>query len=98
MTGAMHRDEETEAVLCDEDKCVGCWMCIMVCPFGAIDWTDFRAPSGEGIQVARVNSTECKGCGLCVASCLSGAIQLKGFSDEEILAMVNATAEYHAAL
>jgi len=36
MTGAMHRDEETGAVLCDQDKCVGCWMCIMVCPVGAI--------------------------------------------------------------
>jgi carbon-monoxide dehydrogenase iron sulfur subunit len=35
LTGAMHRDE-SGAVLCDEDKCVGCWMCIMVCPFGAI--------------------------------------------------------------
>jgi carbon-monoxide dehydrogenase iron sulfur subunit len=30
ITGAMHRDEETGAVLCDEDKCVGCWMCVMV--------------------------------------------------------------------
>ena len=36
ITGAMHRDKETNAVLCDEDKCIGCWMCIMVCPFGAI--------------------------------------------------------------
>ena len=36
MVGAMHRDEETGAVLCDEDRCVGCWMCVMVCPFGAI--------------------------------------------------------------
>ncbi|MFH1798480.1 MAG: 4Fe-4S dicluster domain-containing protein [Candidatus Omnitrophota bacterium] len=36
MTGAMRRDEETGAVLCDTDKCVGCWMCIMVCPFGVI--------------------------------------------------------------
>jgi carbon-monoxide dehydrogenase iron sulfur subunit len=32
----MHRDEETGAILCDENKCVGCWMCIMVCPFGVI--------------------------------------------------------------
>lgn len=37
MTGAMHRDPETGAVICDTDKCVGCWMCIMVCPFGAIN-------------------------------------------------------------
>jgi len=36
MTGAMHRNEQTGAVICDEDKCVGCWMCIMVCPFGVI--------------------------------------------------------------
>jgi len=36
MTGAMHRDEKTGAVLCDQDKCVGCWMCVMVCPVGAI--------------------------------------------------------------
>ncbi|MCE5259544.1 MAG: 4Fe-4S dicluster domain-containing protein [Chloroflexi bacterium] len=36
ISGAMHRDPETGAVVCDESKCVGCWMCIMVCPAGAI--------------------------------------------------------------
>lgn len=36
ITGALYRDKETGAVLCNEDKCVGCWMCIMVCPFGVI--------------------------------------------------------------
>lgn len=36
ITGAMHRDELTGAVICDENKCVGCWTCVMVCPFGAI--------------------------------------------------------------
>ncbi len=35
-TGAIYRDEETGAVLCDEDKCAGCWMCIMLCPLGVI--------------------------------------------------------------
>jgi len=78
-------------------RCSACGRCLHVCPFGAVDWAEFRAPSGEGLQVAQVNSTECKGCGLCVASCLSGAIQLKGFSDEEILAMVTAMAEHQAA-
>lgn len=37
ITGAMHRDAKTDAVLCDEKKCVGCWMCIMVCPLGVIE-------------------------------------------------------------
>lgn len=36
ITGALHRDSETGAVLCDEEKCVGCWMCIMSCPYGVI--------------------------------------------------------------
>lgn len=36
ISGAMHRDPITGTVLCDESLCVGCWMCIMVCPAGAI--------------------------------------------------------------
>lgn len=36
ITGSMHRDPKTGAVLCDEDRCVGCWSCIMVCPAGAV--------------------------------------------------------------
>jgi anaerobic carbon-monoxide dehydrogenase iron sulfur subunit len=35
ITGAMSRDERG-AVVVDENRCVGCWSCIMVCPFGAI--------------------------------------------------------------
>jgi carbon-monoxide dehydrogenase iron sulfur subunit len=36
LTGAMHIEEETGLVLHDDAKCVGCWTCIAVCPFGAI--------------------------------------------------------------
>jgi anaerobic carbon-monoxide dehydrogenase iron sulfur subunit len=36
MTGALHKDPETGAVLHDREKCVGCWMCVMVCPYGGI--------------------------------------------------------------
>ena|SRR3989338_8915854 len=36
MTGAMQRESKTKAVIVDGDKCVGCWMCVMVCPFGVI--------------------------------------------------------------
>lgn len=36
MTGAMKQLLSGE-IVCDTDRCVGCWMCIMVCPFGAID-------------------------------------------------------------
>ena len=79
----------------DPLKCSTCGRCVEICPFGAIDWTDWKDMTGEERKVALANAAECKGCGLCVASCLSGAIQLKGFTDEEILAMVNTTAETH---
>jgi carbon-monoxide dehydrogenase iron sulfur subunit len=36
ITGALYRDPNSGAILYDEKKCVGCWMCIMVCPFGVI--------------------------------------------------------------
>jgi carbon-monoxide dehydrogenase iron sulfur subunit len=35
LTGALHRDERG-VVTCATEICVGCWMCIMVCPFGII--------------------------------------------------------------
>jgi carbon-monoxide dehydrogenase iron sulfur subunit len=36
LSGAMHIDEETGLVMHDAEKCIGCWTCIMVCPYGAI--------------------------------------------------------------
>ena len=36
MTGAMHKDAKTGAVIHDADRCIGCWMCVMVCEAGAI--------------------------------------------------------------
>jgi len=36
ISGAMKKNEKTGVVTCDEEKCVGCWSCIMVCPYGVI--------------------------------------------------------------
>lgn len=37
MTGALSKDATTGKVLFNQDKCVGCWMCVMTCPFGTIE-------------------------------------------------------------
>jgi carbon-monoxide dehydrogenase iron sulfur subunit len=39
ISGAMHKDKKGRT-LHDKDKCVGCWMCIMACPFGALTKDD----------------------------------------------------------
>ncbi|HSD58301.1 MAG TPA: 4Fe-4S dicluster domain-containing protein [Methanotrichaceae archaeon] len=35
-TGATSQDTLTGIVDRDEEACVGCWMCVMVCPYGVI--------------------------------------------------------------
>lgn len=71
MTGAMSRDPETGAVLCDTERCVGCWMCIMVCPVGAIK-------RGAREQIAS-KCDLCMGEELpaCVANCPNEALVLE---------------------
>ncbi len=46
-----------------------------------------RTVVGEKL-VAQVNKALCKGCGVCAASCRSGSINLKGFTNEEVLAQI----------
>jgi len=36
ISGALQKNKNTGVVTFDEDKCVGCWSCIMVCPYGVI--------------------------------------------------------------
>ena len=36
LTGALERDPESRLVNVDEDKCIGCWTCVLVCPLAAI--------------------------------------------------------------
>jgi heterodisulfide reductase subunit A len=67
------------------NRCVGCGKCVTVCPFGAIVEEDIR-----GQKKAQVIETVCQGCGLCTATCPQGAIQLAHFTDNQILAEVNA--------
>ena len=65
--------------------CVGCGLCVEVCPYGAPSLVESR-----GRLVAEINEALCKGCGLCVAGCRGKAISLRGFTDTQILTQMEA--------
>ncbi len=35
--GSMRQDGKHASVLNHQERCAGCWMCVMVCPFGGVD-------------------------------------------------------------
>ncbi|MBP0964704.1 MAG: CoB--CoM heterodisulfide reductase iron-sulfur subunit A family protein [Oscillospiraceae bacterium] len=78
----------------DEMLCNGCSSCEKVCPYGAITYSDkeFRMPDRTTAirRVAAVNEAVCQGCGACTVACPSGAMDLKGFSNKQIMAEVDA--------
>ena len=62
----------------DESMCIGCGLCVSICPYSAIDKTE------KGL--AKVNEVLCKGCGTCAASCPKRAITMHQFTDDQLVA------------
>ena len=77
----------------DELLCNGCSQCENVCPYGAISYVEkeVRGPEVRAVKrIAVVNEAVCQGCGACTVTCPSGAMDLKGFSNNQIMAEVDA--------
>lgn len=53
----------------DPDKCTRCLLCPMICPDGAIKWSQ----KAESIEF---DYAFCKGCGICANECPVDAIQM----------------------
>ncbi len=67
----------------DTNRCAGCGLCEMVCPFHAIEIDATK-------KVSVVNAALCKGCGACVASCRNGALHLPNTDDLQVVEMLKA--------
>ncbi|MGA9260597.1 MAG: FAD-dependent oxidoreductase [Desulfobacterales bacterium] len=66
----------------DPDICIGCQVCIGLCPYGAIEFN-------ERTGVSEVNPAVCKGCGSCSGFCPSGAARSRHFKSEQIFAEID---------
>ena len=68
ISGAISKDPETGLINIDEDRCVGCWMCIMVCPFGVVK------PSREKKVALRCDLCQGEEVPACVKACPTKAL------------------------
>lgn len=89
-----HLETNPCTALCHENICSGCKTCAHVCPYGAITYEVKQVVTLAGMRenrtVAVVNEALCQGCGACTVACPSAAMDLKGFTNEQILAEVDA--------
>ena len=77
---------EAEGILADInlDACNACGLCAKNCPYGAIRMTEEKPTVVKAL---------CRGCGLCAADCPEDAITIIHYSDEQILAQIEAALE-----
>jgi Fe-S-cluster-containing hydrogenase component 2 len=64
---AIYRDEETGAVVINENLCIGCKLCVMTCPIGGL-WVDIK-------NNKIVKCDLCEGDPKCVKNCGFEALQ-----------------------
>lgn len=79
MTRAIRRDEATGAVICNTAQCVGCWMCVMTCPLGAI-------LEGPEHKAAKCDLCFDRGEPACATACPTGALnyeEINAYSEEK---------------
>ncbi len=79
---------EAEGIVADinTELCTSCGLCVKTCPFGAIEFVDETKPPN-------VIKALCKGCGTCAAECPQDAINIIHYTNEQILAQVEAALE-----
>ncbi|WP_406662057.1 CoB--CoM heterodisulfide reductase iron-sulfur subunit A family protein [Methanolobus sp. ZRKC3] len=77
----------TEGITVDvnDDICVGCEICVPMCPFQAL--------SMEGGRLNIIKAL-CKGCGTCAVACPTGALQQSHFKNDQLLAQVKSVFTY----
>jgi heterodisulfide reductase subunit A len=79
---------EAITAMINTDLCNYCGRCVKVCPYHAITEVDRKL----GIY-PKVIQAACAGCGTCGAECPTNAITMRHFTDQQIMAQIDAILE-----
>jgi heterodisulfide reductase subunit A len=69
----------------NEDACIGCGLCVSLCPYKAIEMKKV-----DKKRKAETITASCKACGICASHCPTFAITMGGFTNEQITAQIEA--------
>ncbi len=73
LVGAISKDEKLRRTQIDYDKCIGCRMCIIACPFGVVVF--------DSMSNSVIKCDLCDGDPQCVKHCSYGALQYVDVSE-----------------
>ena len=76
LTGAMQKDPITGIVTVDAEKCMGCWTCMIACPYGALTKDTNKK------VIAKCDFCPGQDIPVCVANCPNEALVLVEEAEE----------------
>jgi heterodisulfide reductase subunit A len=69
--------------LVKEALCVRCQRCVNICPCGVRSYN-------EADKCIDIDAAACQACGMCAAECQNNAAEVKGWSDKQLMAVIDA--------
>jgi heterodisulfide reductase subunit A len=79
--GEIHTARITSTV--KDSLCIRCQRCVVVCPYDARSYNEVE-------KRIDVDPAGCQGCGMCAVACRNNAAEVSGWSDRQMLAVIDA--------
>ncbi len=63
--------------------CIRCQRCVNICPYGARSYN-------EADKCIDIDAAACQACGMCAVECQNNAAEVRGWSDKQLMAVIDA--------